>query len=245
LRAILFDWGNTLVRSELDPELLAEGHARGLEAVGGDAPSRYRAFADRYAEVVLPPLLEQREAELDYAALVAGALTDVGLDVDVDALDRFLAAEHANWRKAHPVEPDLVELLDAIRERGLRIGLVSNLFDPPELLRRTFAELGVLDRIDSVSVSSEVGWRKPSPRLFGHALAELGVPAGEAAHVGDRRREDVGGAAAVGLRTIQSCWYAVDDAPGPVPTARAETPGDVVRIVDGWTTTGGRSPRSL
>ena len=236
LRAILFDWGNTLVPSELDPDLLADGHRLGLEAVGGEAPRHREAFAERYAEVVLPPLLAQRDDEVDYVALVGSALAAIGVAHDADAVRRFVAAEHAVWRTAHPIEPELLALLDSIRARGLLVGLVSNLFDPPDLIRETFVELGVLDRLDAIALSAEVGARKPCAALFEHALTALGVRPAEAAHVGDRRREDVGGAAALGLRTIRARWYAADDAGGPEADECADTPGDVVRIVDGWLT---------
>ena len=234
LRAILFDWGNTLVRSGLDPELLAEGHRRGLEAVGGEAPARCGEFTERYADAVLAPLLAQRDDEVDYAALVGAVLADLGLGGDADAARRFVAAEHAVWRVAHPLEEEVLAMLDEVRARGLRVGLVSNLFDPPDLLRETFGELGVLQRLDAVALSAEVGLRKPHPALFEHALSVLDVPPRQAVHVGDRLREDVGGATAVGMRTIQACWYAVDDGEGPEPTARATATGDVVRIVDAW-----------
>ena len=92
----------------------------------------------------------------------------------------------------------MLELLDALRERGLKVGLVSNLFDPPQLMRELFAEIGLLDRLDAIAVSAEVGKRKPSPAIFEAALAQAGVAAGEAVMVGDRLREDVGGAQAVG-----------------------------------------------
>jgi FMN phosphatase YigB (HAD superfamily) len=234
LRAVLFDWGNTLVRSELDPELLIEGHRRALEAVGRGASARQEAFTERYSEVVLPPLLMEREDEVDYPMLVAAVLAEFDITLDPQAVWRFVAVEHAAWRTAHPVEPESLELLDALRARGLRVGLVSNLFDPPALVRETFAELGVLPRLDAVALSAEVGWRKPNRALFDHALGELDVVPADAVHVGDRRREDVGGAHALGLRTIQARWYSVDDDIGPEPTARAETRADVLRLVDDW-----------
>ncbi len=83
-------------------------------------------------------------------------------------------------------------------------------------------------------MSAEVGWRKPHRALFEHALDALDVSPEDAVHIGDKRREDVGGADALGLRTIQACWYVVDDGVGPEPTARAETRADVLRLVDDW-----------
>jgi len=234
LRAILFDWGNTLVRSELEPALLVEGHERGLDAVGGATAGRRGAFSEAYAEHVLPPLLAERDDEVDYQALVRSALAAAGIRHDRKAVMRFVAAEHATWRAAHPLEPATLELLDAVRARGLRTGLVSNLFDPPVLVRGTFAELGLLARLDAIALSAEVGWRKPAAAPFEHALASLALTASETAHVGDRRREDVGGASALGMRTIQAEWYARDDGPGPEPTERAPTRAHVLRIVDDW-----------
>ena len=111
---------------------------------------------------------------------------------------RFVRAENLVWRPRHALEPTVLELLDALRERGLKVGLVSNLFDPPQLMRELFSEIGLLDRLDAIAVSAEVGKRKPSPAIFEAALAQAGVAAGEAVMVGDRLREDVGGAQAVG-----------------------------------------------
>ena len=55
-----------------------------------------------------------------------------------------------------------------------------------------------------MSFSDEVGHYKPHPAIFEHALAELGgVPAERAAHVGDRVRTDVDGAAAMGMRPVR------------------------------------------
>jgi putative hydrolase of the HAD superfamily len=56
--------------------------------------------------------------------------------------------------------------------------------------------------IDSAVFSAEVGWRKPSPRLFTAALARLGTSAAHTVFVGDRMREDIIGAARAGMRTV-------------------------------------------
>jgi putative hydrolase of the HAD superfamily len=53
-----------------------------------------------------------------------------------------------------------------------------------------------------VVVSSEAGYEKPDPRIFLTALARRGAAPEEAAHVGDRMRADVAGAAAIGVRAV-------------------------------------------
>ena len=47
--------------------------------------------------------------------------------------------------------------------------------------------------------------------------------------VGDRLREDIAGAQALGMATVQARWFADDDSAAAVPDATADTPADVLR----------------
>ncbi|MGP4005899.1 HAD family hydrolase [Streptomyces sp. 4N124] len=90
--------------------------------------------------------------------------------------------------------PDAAEVLHTLRERGIPVGVVSNIgWD----LRPVFREHGLDPYIDVYVLSYEHGIRKPDPRLFATACAKLGVAPGDALMVGDNRRAD-GGAAALG-----------------------------------------------
>ena len=60
IRGVFFDWGNTLVAWEFDPELFVEGHIRGLDAFGAGAPSQ-PAFTEAYSRQLLPLLVGERE----------------------------------------------------------------------------------------------------------------------------------------------------------------------------------------
>lgn len=228
IRAVFFDWGNTLAAWEFDAELFVEGHVRGLAALGRAAPSQ-PVFTAAYTEQILTPLLAQGEDEIDYAAEMAVLLRALGVDVDREGVMRFLAAEQRVWRPTHRLEPSIIGLLDALRERGLKVGLISNLFDPPSLMRELFAEIGLLQRLDAIAVSAEVGKRKPHRAIFDSALEQAGVAPAEAVMVGDRLREDVGGAQAVGMAAIQALWFLQDDSGSAVPDATASTPADVLR----------------
>ena len=97
IRAVFFDWGNTLVAWEFDPELFVEGHVRGLAAFGRRSPSQ-PAFTDAYSRELLPLLVGEREDEIDYAAEIAALLDSLGAAGDDDAVSRFVVAENRVWR---------------------------------------------------------------------------------------------------------------------------------------------------
>ena len=123
-------------------------------------------------------------------------------------------------------------LLEALRKRGLKLGLVSNASDPPEDLHRELADSGIAERIDYAVFAGEVGRRKPDRELFERALDELGVPAGAALFVGDRLEEDVRGAGELGMTTVQALWFRADDHPDGVEADfQAFTQMDVLNVV--------------
>jgi HAD superfamily hydrolase (TIGR01509 family) len=230
LRAVLFDWGDTLMQWSPSPELLEEGHAAGLRAVGrAPIPGLTERFRTAYLSAFFEPGLLQ---EIEYPAEVRRLLGEFGVELTDDELARFLEAEHKAWSPAAQLAATTHALLDTLRERGLGLALVSNAFDPPDLLHRDLARLGVAERVDFAVFSSEVGRRKPAPEIFERALDALGVAAGDALMVGDTLATDIAGAAALGARTCQAVWFRADDeASGPAADFQAFTQMDVLSIV--------------
>lgn len=97
---------------------------------------------------------------------------------------------------------DAPAALDWLRERGYRLGAVTNRHLGGPMFREEMRRHGLLDYFQALSVSCEVGYMKPHPRIFQHALEALAVPPAEAAMVGDSLRADIGGAQALGLTTV-------------------------------------------
>jgi putative hydrolase of the HAD superfamily len=94
---------------------------------------------------------------------------------------------------------DVMPALGDLRERGLALVIASNWdCSLPEWLRPT----GILELVDEVVTSAEVGAAKPDPRVFERALAVAGVEPGAALHVGDKVDNDLEGAAAAGVRAV-------------------------------------------
>jgi len=221
LRAVLFDWGGTLVDFSWDDDLLAAGHRAGLRALDRDAEAD--AFTARFRAELMPALAPGD----DYPAVLARELA-----ASADEIDRFLDAEYGVWTPAHALLGSAHALLEALRERGLRLGIVANAWpEPARLTRRRIAELGVAERVDAIVLADEVGARKPDPRIFAPALETLGVGPGEALYVGDRLDVDVLGASRAGLTTVQAMWFTADTAEAGIePDYVAFTPMDVLIV---------------
>jgi putative hydrolase of the HAD superfamily len=231
--AVLFDWGDTLFHFAYDEALLEAGWEAGLATLERDGLPAHDETAARFRERYVPLLwMPGSLDEIEYPAMIRELLGSFGIEIDDAELDRFLGAEHAAWEPARLLGAQTHALLDSLRDRGLRTGLVSNAFDPGWLLREDLERMGLAERLDAVVFSSEVGKRKPHPVIFEAALDELRVEPERALFVGDRRFEDVRGAKEVGMTTAQALWFrADDDERGLEPDFEAFTPMDVLNVV--------------
>jgi putative hydrolase of the HAD superfamily len=235
LSAVLFDVGNTLTQWEWDDDLLDAGHRAALAAIGRDGLPEPERLTARWREHYEPLLRERWDApeEVEYPGLTRELLRDVGIEVSDDELLCYLEAEHAAWAPATQLGSTSQALLESLRARGLKLGLVSNTFDPPDLLHRDMARFGLAARVDAIVFSSEVGFRKPRPEIFRRALGILGVEPEAALFVGDSLYHDVRGASELGMTTVQALWFAADDHPdGTEPDFQAFTQMDVLNIAD-------------
>ena len=211
--AVLFDWNNTLVSFEWDDDLVEVGHRAGL---GRDDS----AFTARWRET----MLGGHNGDRRYA--------DILRDLGVADPDAFIDAEHEVWRPAQSVLASAQALLEALRARGIKTGLVANSWpDPGRVLRRDAEVFGLAELLDVLVYSEEVGRRKPDPEIFLHACRQLEVEAPATMYVGDNLVTDVQGAGDVGMTTVQALWFRADDTPGIQADFMAFTPMDVLNAV--------------
>jgi len=125
--------------------------------------------------------------------IVAGVLPEISdRDRAFDELwDHFGRPE--SWR----CFPDVSPALDAFARMGLSVCVGSNFDGRLRGVVQGLPELG--SRIDSLVISSEVGYRKPHPLFFEAACANLGLPGSRVLCVGDDLENDVRGAIRAGL----------------------------------------------
>jgi putative hydrolase of the HAD superfamily len=232
LRAVLFDWGGTLMQDEWSDEIALEGHTAGLAALTREGLPTAEAFT-RYLADHDGELFPTGEDEIDIADVMRRAFTAQGADLQDDELWLFIRAAHGVWVSHYSLAASSHALLETLRSRGLRLALVSNTASPEWLLRPVLERQGLVERVDAVVLSSEVGKRKPNPAIFERALAEVGAAPDEALFVGDRLDADVLGASRAGMKTVQALWFRADDVPVDAePDFQAFTQMDVLNVVD-------------
>jgi putative hydrolase of the HAD superfamily len=131
-------------------------------------------------------------------------LLDLGLTTDQDQaiIEAFVTGAAG---QEQDLTGNIEETLVALKERGLRLGIICDVgLTPSNVLRDYLAAHGVLDLFDHWSFSDEVGCYKPARAIFEHALTGLGgIDPGRAAHVGDLRRTDIAGARAMGMTAVR------------------------------------------
>lgn len=103
--------------------------------------------------------------------------------------------------------PGIVPCLSALKERGLRLGIGTDLTAGIQLEK--LERLGLLHWFDFLVTSEEAGEDKPSPRFFALCLEKAGCKAEECLFVGDNPRRDAAGAASAGMAGV---WYQPDAA---------------------------------
>jgi FMN hydrolase / 5-amino-6-(5-phospho-D-ribitylamino)uracil phosphatase len=194
LRAVIFDVDFTIARP--GPDLGPEGYRRLGERHGLDLdPARY----DEARRGALETL--ERHPELDHDEQIWVLFTQRIIEGMGGVGDTHAAAVEMEsaWVHAHHFElyDDVLPTLDALRRRGLKIGLLSN---SARDLDAFVAHHGL--SVDAVLTSRAHGKTKPHETIFRRMLELLHVTADEAVMVGDTIEDDIEGAQAVGMRAV-------------------------------------------
>lgn len=219
-RAVLFDYGHTLVDFHRTQEALQEAYGRiraRIEATAYMEVPELLDLIDRVAggvdAMVAQSYHEGRMEELDLASLFKEALAAIGFDLPEDTIGHIVELDHSAYSKSLTVQPEVLATLATLRRAGYRMGLVSNVSLLPHLMRADLDRLGIASYLDASVFSSEVGVRKPDPRIFAEALRRIDASPAETVFVGDRLYDDVGGAKAVGMRTVLTRQFRTEEDP--------------------------------
>ena len=246
VKAVIFDWGGTLTPWHT----IHLGHrwrvfAREVsgvpidsDAISAEDLARARELGERITAAEVRAWGD--DGDDDRTAHLDDILVEAGVDPREDRHHVALAAYRRYWEPRARTDPQVRPLWAGLRERGLRVGVLSNTIWSGEYHREIFVRDGVFDLLDADVYSSELGIAKPQPEAFEAACAAVGVDPTNAVYVGDRLFEDVLGSQEVGMRAI---WVPHIDIPTDqqvtvevTPDAVAERLLDVLDLVEPWLT---------
>jgi len=216
--AVIFDWGGTLtpwhtidvaqswLAASGDPDLAAR-----LGAAEDAAWARSRD--------------EHSSATLDSVLQAAG----------VDADDHFLASYHAWWEPHTLTDPDALPLLRELRQRGIKVGVLSNTMWPRSAHEQIFVRDEVLELIDGAVYTSEIDWVKPHQEAFSAVMAAIGETDPTACvFVGDRPYDDIHGAKSAGMRAVLIMNSDVPGYEAAEPDATITRLAELMDYIDRW-----------
>ena len=202
-KAVLFDFGNTLVsyyrKEEFDSvlERCIKNAADYLKPHGlfyehDVILASAREYNTEREDLKVTPI-ENRLAALF-------SLTATHQNLMPGLVDAFMAPNLA----AAKVSDGCRETLEKIREKNLYTGIISNLpwGSPPSPWTSQLEILGLLELFDDITYCMDVGFRKPHPAIFEAALNKAGVLAEEAIFIGDDPIWDVKGALDAGIQAL-------------------------------------------
>jgi putative hydrolase of the HAD superfamily len=198
IRTVTFDAANTLIRLTKPASQTYAEVARRFGTVL-DPVRLNDAFLRAWNE--MPPLPDQIGPRADdgrswWRDLVATTL--MLAECHVEPFPNYFDAVYEEFTRpgVWQLMPGVAEVLGALINSGIRLGIVSN-FD--QRLYSILKTLAILHQFEHIIISSEVGADKPSPRIFEEVLRRFQIGPEEVLHVGDEEETDGFGARAAGM----------------------------------------------
>ncbi len=203
IKAVFFDLYNTLVtydppREEIEVRILKEF---GIE-VSPESLVRPIMIADDFIFKEHARLPIRKRSKEETTALYIQYHGMVLKEAGIEAPREVIAGILGKWMSFDlkmALFDDVVPALTNLKERGLVLGLISNV---DRDIAPFYQGLGLSAWLQVMVTSQEVGFNKPHPEIFQAALKQAGVKPAEAIYVGDQYQIDVVGANKAGMRGI-------------------------------------------
>lgn len=223
--AVIFDWGGTLTPwhtidvAELWGSVCAQHFPAGAAAAAAAALHAAESQLWRTA------------TQLHHSATMEALFELAGVTATAELLASYVAA----WEPHTFTDPDAPDLLRQLRDRGVRVGVLSNTMWPRSWHEDVFRRDGVLGLIDGAVYTSEIDWTKPHPEAFRAAMAAVGAAdPRRCVFVGDRPFDDVHGAQQAGMRAVLMPNSDVPPFAAAVPDAVISRLAELRPLVESW-----------
>lgn len=230
MKAVLFDWGGTLTTFH------------SIDMIDGWRAAAQVLAPDRVDDVAAALLAAEDEVwarttstlrSATTAEVLRNASISTGLPLDEALHDKAILSYLEHWAPTTRAREDAQPVLEALKSRGLRTGLLSNTHWPQQVHEHYLERDGLLHLLDARVYTSDLAHVKPHADAFNALLDAVDVAPADAVFVGDRQHDDISGAAALGMRTV---WVRNDAVPRAdvTPDASIDELKELLDVIDEW-----------
>lgn len=205
IKAVFFDWFNTLAQFHPPRERMQASTCweLGIE-VAEEELGRGLLIADQFysEENIRSPLRNRSQSEQMgvYAQYERIALREAGVEIsDEMALRIMQRLDGVSTKLNFVLFNDVLPTLELLKQRGLILGLISNI---DRDIMPFCQDLGIASYLSFIVTSKETGADKPHPPIFLAALERAKIEASEAVFIGDQYNLDIVGAREVGIKAV-------------------------------------------
>ncbi len=140
---------------------------------------------------------EKKHIELSSTVWWRKILEQLNLEFTPDDITQIIFTNHLKWRSQIVLYAGVLELLTEL-QNNYKLACISNISEG-DLAREDMNHFGILNFFDCIVMSSDLGIRKPAPKIFRHVLKKLNLKKEEMIYIGDTLYDDIKGAKAAGL----------------------------------------------
>lgn len=213
INAILFDYGNTLVKVIYNYDIQVANLYNFFIKEGFAFPS-FWDFKETYSRTRdKQRLISQKTLkEIDLEERFCKVLEKFGYscqpenDVIIKAIDLYISVFFSG-AELHPGLKDLLHDLKTVY--NLKLGIISNFPRSKDLLK-SLKKFKIIDFFDTITISADVGWIKPHEAIFKKAISDLKIPTNATIFVGDNFYADIYGAKKIGMK---AAYLKTDESP--------------------------------
>jgi putative hydrolase of the HAD superfamily len=243
IQGVIFDLGSTLIEFRGDWGDIFRGMSQDLIAYlrGHGFQLDFEKFDQRYQEIVDQFYTRGQQDWIEYTAeyTLRYALAEFGYpEVPDHVLKESLAAAYAQGELLWQPFDDAHRTLDTLKQRGCKIGLISNARDAANV-ERLIDRARLRPWLDPIVISANAGVRKPNPRIFKIVLDYWQLPPDRVVMVGDMLGADILGAHHAGMRGVWATMQTEREANAAhaqtiVPDATIASLSDLPVLLEKW-----------
>ena len=189
IRGIIFDYGNTLAKSPslVDAFVSVFEHEKASE------------IGKEIDKSILKLYTPDQKDQPDWLIVWKNAFHKYGVQFEKEIGIKHLRT-FVNRNEIYSYSKPL---LSDLKRKHLKLALLGNVTGPAEIFHNDLVQRGLNHYFDSITWSSEIGYRKPSREAFQDTLDKMGLKADEVLMVGDSEIADIEGASKIGMKSLR------------------------------------------